>query len=552
MSVAQSDSDAALRIEEAWRLQRLGRHAQAEAIYRAVLQDQPNNAIAWHNLGLIAAQAGAADSAIALFRRAVGHAPGEARFHANLAQALRGAGQFDEAVAAADRAIRLRDDLAHAYHCRALAQVGRDRHEEALADFDHAVALGFDRPDISSQRGQCLAALGRYGEALADFEAAIAGKPDDADLLISRSIALFRLNRFEDALADCDAAIRLREDAPSYWNNRGNVLAALGRADAAQHDYDRAIALNPAYADPYVNKGIALLQQGNFEHGWFYFEWRWKREAAGGGRKFKQPLWLGKTDLRGRTIFLHSEQGLGDTLQFFRYAPLVRMLGARVLLGVQPSLKTLIQRALPDIEVYAEGELVPPFDLHCPLMSLPLACGTRRIDLIPPSPGLSAPEGLRRSWARRLGACARIRAGLVWQGNPAHQGDVGRSIPLEMLAPLRLFDMDLVSLQKSVSDRDADILRAWGVPSFADEQTDFTVTAALIDQVDLVISVDTAVAHLAGAMGKIVCLLLPRNPDFRWLLGRDDSPWHPTMRIFRQGGQGGWPAAIAELAAAIS
>ena len=451
MSVTRSDSDIAARIEEAWRLQRLGQNAQAEAIYRVVLQGQPDNATVWHNLGLIAAQTGAADASIQLFRRAVAHEPGNARFQTNLAQALRSAGQLEEAVAVAGTAVALQDDFANAYQCRALANFGLGRHEAALPDFDRAIALGLGRPEILSQRGQCLTALARYQAALADFDAAVASQPGSADARNHRAISLFQLGCYEDSLVDCNEAIRLRDDVPSYWNNRGNVLVALGRFDAALLDYDRAIALKPDYPDPYVNKGIALLQLGNFEHGWFYFEWRWQRDAAKEHRKFKQPVWLGITDLRGKTIFLHCEQGLGDTIQFFRYAELVRQRGAKVMLGVQQPLKLLIQHALPDILVYAEGDIVPPFDLHCPMMSLPLACGTRQVKHIPPSPRLAAPEQLRKAWASRLGSTARVRAGLVWQGNPGHLNNHNRSLPLELLAPLLALDMELVCLQKAIS-----------------------------------------------------------------------------------------------------
>ncbi len=547
MSNRQPDNDIAARVAEGWRLQRLGHHAQAETIYRAVLQQQPENAIAWHNLGLIAVQAGATDAAIDLFRQAVTHEPDNPRFLTNLAQTLRGAGQLEAAISVASKAIAQSGDFANAFQCRALAHQGLARHAEAVADFERAIALGLVHPEVHSQHGQSLAALNRHNEALAAFDAAVQRRPDFADALNYRSIALFQLCRYDDALADCTAAIRLRDDVPSYWNNRGNVLVVIGRFDDALLDFDRAITLKPDYPDPYVNKGIALLQLGNFEHGWFYFEWRWKREAAKDQRKFKQPLWLGKTEIRGKTIFLHSEQGFGDTIQFFRYAALVRQMGAKVLLGVQQPLKSLIQHALPDIAVYAEGEVIPPFDLQCPLMSLPLACATRTLDDIPPSPKLAAPEPIRQAWADRLGPKSRLRVGLVWQGNPGHLNDHNRSMPLEALAPLIALDADFTCLQKSISAEDGQTLQDWGVASFAEDLTDFTATAGLIEALDLVISVDTSLAHLAGAMGKEVWLLQPKNPDFRWLLCRDDSPWYPSLRMFRQAEQGGWEAVVAEV-----
>ena len=551
MAVEATSQITAARITEAWALQRQGQDAEAAAVYRDVLRHQPDQAQALHNLGLLAVKAGDVSSGIEMFCTAIQHEPNNPRFHTNLAQTLRSVGRFEEAVAAADRALASQADFANAVLCRAQAYLALTQYAPAAADFVRATALGLTSAEILQQYGQSLSGLRRHGEALTVFDQAVSLQPNNADARNHRGVALFQLGRYAEALADCDAAIALRDDVPSYWNNRGNVQVAVQRFDQAILDYDRAVALKPDYPDPYVNKGIALLQLGNFAHGWFYFEWRWKRGEAKKCREFKQPLWLGKTDLRGKTIFLHSEQGLGDTIQFFRYAELVRQRGAIVFLGVQQPLKSLIQHALPEITVYAEGEIIPPFDVQCPLMSLPLACGTRTPDNIPPTPRLSAPEPLRQIWAECLGDKTRPRVGLAWAGNPEHLNDHNRSLPLACLEPLTKLAVDFICLQKSITPPDREVLRAWGVADYAEELTDFTATAALIGALDLVITVDTSVAHLAGAMGKPVWLLLPRNPDFRWLLGREDSPWYPSLRIFRQAECGGWAALVARVRAAI-
>jgi hypothetical protein len=324
----------------------------------------------------------------------------------------------------------------------------------------------------------------------------------------------------------------------------------LGRLDEARASFDRAVGIRPDFAQARWNRAQAMLLAGDFAQGWREHEWRLKAHPEL-QRAFAQPLWLGEVPLDGKTILLHAEQGLGDTLQFCRYAPLVAARGGRVVLEVQKPLVDLM-RDLPGVAaVVARGEPLPDFDLHCPLLSLPLAFGTR-LDTIPAQmPYLGAPAERAAGWEARL--TKRPRIGLVWSGNAGHKRDRARSIPLYALMPV--FDLDaatFVSLQKEARAADAAVLKQTAkLIDVGAELETFADTAALIRQLDLVIAVDTSVAHLAGALGKPLWLLLPAAPDWRWLAGREDSPWYPTARLFRQTVTRAWGPVVARVRAAL-
>jgi hypothetical protein len=297
------------------------------------------------------------------------------------------------------------------------------------------------------------------------------------------------------------------------------------------------------------NEALLRLLTGDFSRGWAKYEWRWRNESlALSTRNFSQPLWLGAEAIDGKTILLHSEQGLGDTIQFCRYVPLVAARGARVILEVERPLHEIMTNLAGATEVISKGDALPDFDFHCPLLSLPLAFGTH-LETIPSLTSyLRAPGQTLKHWQARLGPKARPRIGLVWSGRPAHKNDQNRSISLRSLLPLLDIEATFVSLQKDVRSDDAAVLKECNdVLHFGDELKDFSDTAALILQLDLVISVDTSVAHLAGALGEPVWILLPYNPDWRWLLDRDDSPWYPSARLFRQQQIGNWAGVIDQV-----
>ncbi len=370
-------------------------------------------------------------------------------------------------------------------------------------------------------------------------------------MLNNRGNTLKELKRYDDALASYDRALALEPGFAGAHHNRGVTLQELKRYDDALASYERASALRPDFVEAHWNESLVRLQLGDFHGGWRKYEQGWKTGLRGEPRGFAQPRWTGAEPLAGRTLLLHVEQGFGDTIQFVRYAPLAAAAGARVILEAYPLLTTLLSEVEGVNAVVSRGEPLPAFDLHCPLLSLPLAFGTE-LDTIPARvPYLTAPPARLARWGARLPRAGGLRVGLAWSGRETP--DPNRSVALAQLAPL--FDLPgihFVSLQKDVRDSDEAALR--GRPELlhlGPDLADFADTAAVIEQLDLVISIDTAVAHLAGALGKPVWILLPFSSDWRWLLDRDDSPWYPTARLFRQDETRAWDTVIARVRAAL-
>jgi tetratricopeptide (TPR) repeat protein len=389
---------------------------------------------------------------------------------------------------------------------------------------------------------------------------ALLGQPDNPNFLSNLGMALHAGGKPDDALAAYDRALALKPGHPQATRNRANLLSdravglqRAGRYEEALAAFAQARAADPGSAQAEYNESLCLLTVGDFRRGWRQYEARWRmndfREQQ---RGFLQPLWLGDKDVRGRTLLLHAEQGQGDTLQFARYVPQVAARGARVVLEVQPTLKSLLARIEGAERVLGRGEMLPPFHLHCPLMSLPLALGGEGV---PPAavPYLQPSPAAVRKWEALLGEKAAMRIGVVWSGQPGHHNDRNRSLALERLLPLAATGAQLVSLQKEVRPQDEAVLRAnAGIRHFGADLVDYADTAALVSLLDLVISVDTSVAHLTGALGKPAWILLPFVPDWRWQLGREDSPWYPQARLFRQPKAGDWDSVIAALLAALA
>ncbi|MDE2063949.1 MAG: hypothetical protein KGJ00_16230, partial [Bradyrhizobium sp.] len=315
-------------------------------------------------------------------------------------------------------------------------------------------------------------------------------------------------------------------------------------------DLEAALTNAPEFSEAHFETALARLTLGDFNAGWKAYEWRWKTGAfASQRRAFRQPLWRGDVPISGKTILLHAEQGFGDTIQFIRYARLVADRGARVICEVQPELALLLSQ-IGGIEIIAKGQaLLPAFDMHCPLLSLPLAFGTDDATIPAKIPYLTASATRVAQWRERLGHGVP-RAGFVWSGSPTHKNDANRSIALARLAPFfENLPLTCFGLQRDMRDADREIVRR--VPNLIDlgeQLSDFDDTAAVISLLDVVVSVDTAVAHLAGAMGKPVVLLLPHAADFRWLRDRTDTPWYPTARLLRQPAFGDWDSVIGRLA----
>ena len=572
--------------QQAMAWHQLGLFDAACRTYRDVLQRRPGHEHAWHMLGLAAIQDGRVESGVDLLRKRIAETPNDASIRVTLGEGLRRLGRRDDARLQFDAAIELTPNDPWVWYNRGLLSLESGRADDALADLDMALTLRPDDVATLNERGKALSALGRRDEALASFERAVALAPDSVeahcnrgnaylDLLrpqeavdsfsgaialradhapsfCNRGNALLALSRHDEAVADYEQAIALSPPDASLWLNRGGALGVLGRYDAALDSFDKALELEPDSVAVRWNKALFLLGHGRFREAWPLYEARKDLPIPLGNRIFSQPLWTGEQSLSGKTLLIYAEQGFGDAIQFCRYATMAANAGARVVLEVSSALTELMKTLSGVAEIIAEGEQPAGFDLQCPMMSLPRAFGTTLETIPAPVRYLRADPEQAQIWRNRVSHLRGRRIGLVWAGaarhwDPAAAGiDRRRSIPLDALAPLASVPgCHFISLQIGPTARQAaspppgmiihDLTRH--IQTFAD-------TAALIENLDLVLAVDTSTAHLAAAMGKPVWLLNRYDSCWRWLRDRDDSPWYPTLTQFRQSAQGDWGGVI--------
>ena len=573
------------------------KYDQAIEFIAQAITKNPNNAVYFSNLGTMLQRQSRFDEALKNFDRALSLQPESADTWVKLGNVLQRQERFEEAIAAFDRALEIDPPRpgagknltqASALYKRGVCLRHLMRLEEACISFGEALTIYPDHFDALNDRGRTLLDLWRADEALMDFRKAIRIDPNSVVPLNNCGITLILLRRCEEALETLDRALSISPDLPELFNNKGNALKYLGRFDEALLDYDRAIELKPDYAEARSNRGNCLDEMGRYDEalscyedalslqpdhadthwniavnrlragdlrtGWVENEWRWKiKSLPVKHRSFGRPLWIGAEPIDGKVLLLHNEQGLGDALQFVRYVPLLAARGAaHIVLEVDGPLKKLLSGLSGVSRCIVKGEALPDFDFHCPLTSLPLAFDTT-LDTIPskvPYISVGAPA---TDWGARLHSQDLPRIGLVWSGNPIHNNDRNRSIPLESLLPLLDVKAQFVSLQKDIRSGDEAVLRERNdILHLGAELQNFADTAALIEQLDLVISVDTSVAHLTGALGRPVWIFLPYVPDWRWLLDREDSPWYPTARLFRQSQTREWHSVVDEMQRALT
>lgn len=465
-------------------------------------------------------------------------------------------GQYEAALASFDKAVAIDPGFAHGWNSRGSALLRLRQPQAALESFHRAAQLAPMHPDAYYNAGCVLNELKRFEAALASFDQAIALNPGYAEAHNNKAVALAALTRYAAALDCHDAAIRLNPRLADSHVNCGVTLQLLGRHEDARACYEQAVAAAPDNARAHWSLALCCLLTGDLTRGWQHFEWRW-RYRGGPDHCFEQPRWSGEP-LQGKSILLWAEQGLGDTLQFCRYAESVAKLGAKVILRVPRALVGLLATVPGANTVVAEEDSLPATDFHCPLMSLPLAFNTVLEDIPASTPYLHADADKRAAWQQRLDATTGLRVGLVWSGGfRADQPETWeinqrRNIPLDKLAALELPGVAFFSLQKG-DDAVAQLKESSGprIADFTAEFEDFADTAAFIDNLDLIVSVDTSTAHLAGAMGKEVWLLNRFDTCWRWLQGRNDSPWYPGLRLFRQPAPGDWDSVAAALREAL-
>ncbi|CAE6867823.1 tetratricopeptide repeat-containing glycosyltransferase family protein [Paraburkholderia aspalathi] len=542
-------------LRQAVALQQNGAFAEAEELYREILELKPRHFEALQLLGSLALQAGRLQEGIELLRKALAINAKQAPIHSNLAYALNALQRFDEALASANRALALQSKFPDALNNRGNAQAGLNLSLDALSSFDRAIALTPDFAQAWNNRACVLRDLGRPADALASCDHALALQPTYPDAWSNRGNALSDLNQADDARQCYERALELAPAFADAWNNLGLTQVDLGEHAQALQSYERALAVNPAAAETHWNQSLCLLQLGQLEAGWKEYEWRWERSRIKAGRRtFAQPLWLGDFSIDGKTILLHAEQGLGDTLQFCRYAGMVSKLGAKVVLEVPDELMRLMSTLDGVDQLIEAGQVLPPFDCHCPLLSLPLAFKTDLASIPSKTPYLFADPQATREWHERIAEQAegRPKVGLVWAGgNRPHvaelrKNDARRSITFERLAPiLDVPNVQFFSLQKGPSALQLPHSDSHpNVIDYTEELDDFADTAALVANLDLVISVDTSTAHLAGALDKPVWILNRFDTCWRWMLERSDTPWYAQAKLFRQPALGDWDSVI--------
>src|SRR5579875_2479224 len=531
----------------------LGRHEEAIAAFRAAIARDPASVEAQVNLGNALQRLARHAESIACYEAALTRDPASVEAHSNLGAAYNSLGRPAEAIAPCRRALALRPDYIEALNNLGAALSALQQHDEAIAGFRRVIALAPGHAEAHNNLGVALTDTGRPVEAIACHRRAIALRPNDAEAHNNLGTALSALDRPDEAREAFATALRLRPGYAEALSNLGLLCAAENRHEDALAHYEAALQGRPDHPWVHFNKALSHLALGDLAAGWAEYEWRWRTSRfAQSARAIAAPLWRGEA-IAGRTILLHCEQGLGDTLQFLRYLPLVAARGGRVVLEVQPPLKPLLDGITGAVQVAAAGEALPAFDLYCPLMSLPHAVGTTLATIPPPFDVTAGAATRRDAWQARLADLAPPRIGLVWAGSRSHKNDRRRSLPLAGLAPLlALQGLRFVSLQKALRAGDAELLRRLpAVTHLGDRLGDFADAAAAVAALDLVITVDTAIAHLAGSLGVPCWVMLPFAADWRWLLGRADSPWYPSLRLFRQPAPGAWDAVVAQIRDAL-
>jgi tetratricopeptide (TPR) repeat protein len=530
-------------------LSRLGRFAEAIEPYTRAIKLAPNYALLYAERGDVLVALKRASEALADYDKALALKPDFAEVWLARGRVLYDLKRNDEALHALNKALALQPNAAEARLIRGNILFALDRQTEALADFDKALAL---RPDMASAwlgRGNVFCALDRGDEALAAYDKALTLNRQFAEAWLGRGHAFRDLGRHDEALTAYDKALALRPDLPEAWFSRGNILFDLNRDDEALRDFEKAIELRPDNAEALLNKSLVKLSLGDFEEGWALYEWRWKSKFfTSTVRHFSQKPWLGDGEVAGKTALVHAEQGFGDIIQFYRYIAELGKLGCKIILEAPAPLVPLFAAQQNDFQIIPWGVTHPHFDVHCPLLSLPYAFKTTLRTIPAAIPYLFPSPQKVDQWRTKLGEKDKPRVGLAWSGNPRNK-DKARNIPLGLLLPNMSAGIEWHSVQKDLREEDRSSLKS--NPAMIDHAAslnDFSDTAALIAELDLVISVDTVAAHLAGALGKPVWILLPFHPDFRWLRDRTDSPWYPTARLLRQTRSGDWGGVIDKLA----
>jgi tetratricopeptide (TPR) repeat protein len=574
-SIARNPRDPKLQFQRGQLLQHLGRDEASLQAFDAALALAPQQAAVHHSRGIALKRLGRLEEAVAAYDRAIALLPDQFQMHHNRGVALRLLRRYAEAEAALRKALALNANSPDTLNSLGGSLQGLGRQKEALAVFEQALQLRPGHAEYLNNRGLALSELHRHEEAMAVLEEALRAEPDssrtlmnlgvvhyrqlhfkqaldlfdraarlapdDLDIRFNRATVLCDVERFEEGLAELSQLAQARPNDPEVRMNLANALRDTGQDDAADAAYRRALEMVPEHAGLHWNFALALLTAGRWSEGWREYEWRWRAEKLRMHEvRLPKPKWLGETSPAGKTLLLHAEQGLGDTLMACRFVPAIAALGARVVLVVPKPLVAVLRTLDGVAKLIPQGEDLGAYDLHCPLMSLPLALGIT-LDNLPAEPYLHADAALVERWKPVLRGQPQLQIGLAWSGNPDNPMDYRRSLPLARMLDVLPQGPRYWCLQKDVSADDA-ALMAGRVERF--EQNDFANTAAQATLLDAVVTIDTSIVHLCGALGVRTLMPLPVPADFRWLR-RGDTPWYPSVRVFRQSAPHQWDEPLA-------
>jgi tetratricopeptide (TPR) repeat protein len=533
-------------------LQELKRLDDALTSFDKAIVLEPNFADAFYNRGIVLQELKHLDDALASFDKAIVLEPNFADAFYNRGTVLQELKRLEDALASFDKAISLKPDFAEAFYNRGTVLQELKQLEDALASYDKVISLKPDSAKSFNNRGTVLQELKRLEDALESYDKAVALQPDSAKAFNNRGNILKKLKRLVDALASYDKAIALEPNFAEAFYNRGIVLNELKHVDDAIASYDKAIALEPDHFNATWNKSLLLLLTGRYHEGWLLYESRLERdETKSNYHKFLQPSWLGVESIKDKTILLYSEQGLGDTIQFCRYAPLVAELGATVILEVQRPLVNLLKNLEGVSQVFAKNDNQPEFNYHCPLLSLPLAFKTEIKSIPSKIPYIHTEPDRDKNWAQYLGKDG-FKIAVSWEGSQKGKEE-GRTFPLHLFESIaKIKGVRLISIQKNTGiEQLKNLPLGMMIETLPDDfdagENAFLDSASIMKAVDLVITCDTSLTHLSGAIGIRTWLPLANVPDWRWMLDRNDSPWYPNHTLFRQEERGDWGSVFKKM-----
>jgi tetratricopeptide (TPR) repeat protein len=514
--------------------------------YRKALQINPDISDAYYNMGIVLETMGRISDAIVCYEEVLRIAPGDAGAHNNLGVIFLKNGRTDEAICHFEKSLEAYPENFKLHYNLGLAFYAQKKFHEAITSYQNAIKLEPNYADAHNDLGTAFKGKGLFDDAIACYNETLKITPDRSDTYYNLGIVLKEKGLFEEAIISYQKALRINPNYVDAHNNLGIVFQEKGLLQEAIACYKKALLITPGDAITHWNFSLALLLSGDFEEGWKEYEWRLKVKDFY-QPDFHCPRWDG-SDVSGRTILLRAEQGFGDSIQFIRYAPMVAQRGAKVIVQCQKELTSLLRNVEDIQQVAGYGEQLPQFDFYCPLLSLPLIFGTTLESIPSKILYINVDFASLRKWSDKVRKDgSKLRVGLVWAGREQ------RSCSLESFSPLSLVDgVTFFSLQKGDAAQQAkNSSQSMKLVDYTDEINDFSDTAALIESLDLIISVDTAVAHLAGALGKPVWTLLPFAPDWRWMMDRDDSPWYPTMKLFHQSSRDDWESVIESVKNAL-